>query len=180
MSGNPIPLSSPDIGEDDIRAVTDVLKSGRLSLGPQLQAFEAAMAAYTGAKYAVAVSSGTSALHLCIRALGIGEGDEVITTPFSFIASANCMLFEKAIPRFVDIEPATFCIDPAKIEQAITKKTKAILAVDVFGYLADWETLEAIVKKHGIALIEDSCESLGSARGGRMAGTFGDGGRLAV
>ena len=179
MSGNPIPLSSPDIGEDDIRAVTDVLKSGRLSLGPQLQAFEAAMAAYTGAKYAVAVSSGTSALHLCIRALGIGEGDEVITTPFSFIASANCMLFEKAVPRFVDIEPATFCIDPAKIEQAITKKTKAILAVDVFGHLADWETLEAIVKKHGIALIEDSCESLGSARGGQMAGTFGDCGTFA-
>ncbi|TSC57550.1 MAG: Glutamine--scyllo-inositol transaminase [Candidatus Peregrinibacteria bacterium Greene0416_62] len=179
MSVESIPLSSPDISEEDIAAVVAVLRTRHLSLGPQLPAFEKAMASYTGAKHAVAVSSGTSALHLCIRALGIGEGDEVITTPFSFVASANCMLFERAIPRFVDIEPRTFCIDPEQVERAITKKTKAILAVDVFGYLADWDALRAIAQKHGLALIEDSCEALGSVRKKRMAGTFGDCGTFA-
>ncbi|OGJ62783.1 polysaccharide biosynthesis protein [Candidatus Peribacteria bacterium RIFCSPHIGHO2_02_FULL_53_20] len=175
----PIPLSCPDISEDDVQAVVAVLMTPQLSLGPKLAEFEQNMAEFVGAKHAVAVSSGTSALHLCIRALGIGLGDEVITTPFSFVASANCMLFEQAIPRFVDIEPRTFCIDPALVERAITKKTKAILAVDVFGYLADWDALRTIAKKHRLALVEDSCESLGSARGKKKAGTFGDCGTFA-
>lgn len=175
----PIPLSSPSIAEEDIAAVVSVLRTPRLSLGPCVPEFERAIAAYIGAKHAVAVNSGTSALHLIIRALKISEGDEVITTPYSFVSSANCMLFERAIPRFVDILPDTFCIDPSKIEAAITPKTKAILGVDVFGYLADWDRLRAIAKKHGLALIEDSCEALGSKRNGTMAGTFGDCGTFA-
>ncbi len=174
-----IPLSRPDITEDDIAAVVNVLRTPTLSLGPQLQLFEERIAAFVGARHAVAVNSGTSALHLCMRALGIGEGDEVITTPFSFIASANCILFEKAVPRFVDIEPQTLCLDPALVEAAITPRTKAILAVDVFGYLCDWDALRAIADRHDLALIEDSCEALGSSRDGRHAGTFGDCGTFA-
>lgn len=179
IPSNQIPLSRPDIDDSDIRAVTDVLRSGQLSLGPAVPAFEQALAAYVGVKHAVAVNSGTSALHLCLRALGIGDGDDVITTPFSFIASANCMLFERAVPIFVDIEPTTYCIDVSRIEAAITPKTKAILAVDVFGYLCDWDALRAIATKHDLALIEDSCEALGTAKGGKKAGTFGDCGTFA-
>jgi perosamine synthetase len=174
-----IPLSAPDINSDDIEAVNAVLRSGRLSLGPKLSEFEKQFASYVGTKHAIAVSSGTAALHLCIRALTIQEGDEVITTPFSFIASANCMLFEKAKPVFVDIEPNTFCIDPKNIEAAITERTKAILAVDIFGHLADWDALKLMAKKHNLALIEDSCEALGTRRGKRQAGTFADCGTFA-
>lgn len=169
-----IPLSGPDISEDDIRAVTDVLRTPRLSLGPKLPEFEEKFAAYCGAKHAVAVSSGTAALHICIRSLGIGEGDEVITTPFSFIASANCVLFEKATLKFVDVLPSTYCIDPDAVREAITENTKAIVAVDIFGYLCDWSALEAIAKEYNLALIEDSCEALGSEMAGKRAGTFGD------
>ena len=174
-----IPLSSPDISEEDIEAVVAVLRTRHLSLGPKLPEFEQAMASYVGTKHAVAVNSGTSALHLCVRALGIKEGDEVITTPFSFVASSNCVLFERATVRFVDVLPDTLCIDPAQVEAAITPKTKAILAVDVFGYLADWDALRAIAKRHNLALIEDSCEALGSRRGKAMAGTFADCGTFA-
>jgi perosamine synthetase len=130
-------------------------------------------------KYAVAVNSGTSALHLLIRALDIGPGDEVITTPFSFIASTNCILFERATPVFVDIEPETLCIDPALVERAITSRTKAILAVDVFGHPADLPAIEEIAKRNGLWLIEDSAESLGSTLGGRPCGSFGDAGVFA-
>ena len=128
-----IPLARPDINEDDIEAVSAVMRSLQLSLGPKLPEFEKVFASYIGAKYAIAVSSGTAALHLCIRALGIKDGDEVITSPFSFIASSNCMLFERARPVFVDVLPDTLCIDPAKIDSAITPKTKAILGVDILG-----------------------------------------------
>lgn len=192
MSQSTIPLSSPDVSEEDIAAVTAVLRTPRLSLGPKIPEFEKAVAEFTGAKHAVAVSSGTAALHLCVRALGIGDGDphsyvggglrgasEVITTPFSFVASANCMLFERAVPRFVDIEPETFCIDPAKIEAAITPNTRAILGVDIFGQVADWNALERIAAQHNLALIEDSCEALGSSADGRKAGAFGDCGTFA-
>jgi perosamine synthetase len=117
------PLSRPDISDADIAAVNEVLKSPQLALGPRCEAFEAAFAQYVGATYAVAVNSGTSALHLAVRALDIGEGDEVITTSFSFVASASCILFERATPRFVDIDPVTLNIDPEKIEAAVTKKT---------------------------------------------------------
>lgn len=174
-----IPLSSPDITETDIEAVIQVLKTPRLSLGPKLVEFEDRMAEFVGVDYAVAVNSGTSALHLIVRALDIKDGDEVITTPFSFIASANCILFERAKPVFVDIDPLTLNIDINHIEERITDKTKAILAVDVFGYPANWDVLEQIARKHKLMLIDDSCEALGGKYRGRMLGTFGEAGAFA-
>jgi len=146
----------------DIEGVAEVLRSPRLSLGPKLAEFERKVADYVGCKYGVAVNSGTSALHLIVRALGIGEGDEVITTPFSFVASANCLLYERAKPVFVDIDPHTLNINCDLIEAAITSRTRAVLAVDVFGHPADWSRLREIAGKHNLALIEDSCEALGA------------------
>ena len=174
-----IPLSSSDITQAEIESVLDVLKSPYLSLGPKLPEFERLVADYTGVKYAIAVNSGTSALHLIIRSLEIGPGDEVITTPFSFISSSNCILFEKAKPVFVDIDPVTLNIDVSRIEQQINKRTKAIVVVDVFGYPADWERLEAIAKKHGLYLIEDSCEAIGAQYQGKKCGSFGKAGCFA-
>jgi perosamine synthetase len=174
--GMKIPLSRPDITAVERRAVLDVLESSNLSLGPKLGEFEQAMARYVGVRYAVAVNSGTSGLQLIVRGLGIGPGDEVITTPFSFIASANCIVVEGARPVFVDIDPETYNIDVAKIEHAITPKTKAILGVDVFGRCADWERIETIARRHRLAVIEDSCEALGAVSRGRKAGSFGDAG----
>jgi len=171
-----IPLAGADIGPSEIQAVLETLESKRLALGPQLERFESVVADYVGVPHAVAVNSGTSALHLILLALGIGPGDEIITTPFSFVASANCALFVGAKPVFVDIEPETLCIDPARIESAITPKTKAILAVDVFGHPANWDELKRIAAKHGLMLIEDSAESLGSAWKGKRCGGFGSAG----
>ncbi len=168
-----IPLARHEITEADVAAVVEVLKSDRLSLGPKLSAFEKAIADYVEVDHAVAVNSGTSALHLLVRALGLKDGDEVITTPFSFIASTNCILFERARPVFVDIDPVTLCIDPQQVAAAITPRTKAILAVDVFGHPADWAALERIADAHGIVLIEDSAEALGSEVEGRRCGSFG-------
>ena len=169
-----IPLSKPDIIEADKKAVLGVLNTSSLSLGKNYLEFEKMMAKFAGVKYAVAVNSGTSGLHLIIKALGIGKDDEVITTPFSFIASSNCILFEKAKPVFVDIDEKTFNIDVSKIEEKITNKTKAILAVDVFSQSADWDELEKIAKKHNLYLIEDSAEALGSEYKGKKCGSFGD------
>jgi perosamine synthetase len=179
-----LPLSSPDITEDDIAAVVAVLRTRFLSLGPTLPAFEQAAAEYVGCRHAVAVNSGTSALHLIVRSLGLGEGDEVITTPFSFVASASCLLYERARPVFVDIRPDTLNLDCDRTAAAITPHTRAILAVDVFGRPADWERLRAIAQHHGLALIEDSCEALGArlrmADGQwAMAGALGDAGTFA-
>lgn len=157
-----LPLSAPDITDLEAQAVLEVLRSGDLSLGPKLGQFEEALAAYAGRAHAVAVNSGTSGLHLVIKALGIGRGDEVITTPFSFIASSNCILYEDAVPAFCDIDPRTFNIDPDRIEACITTRTKAILAVDVFGQPACYDELEAIAEKHGLALVSDCCESIGA------------------
>jgi len=172
--GQAIPLSGPDITQQDIDAVTEVLRTSDLSLGPKLPEFEQEFAKYVGVKHAVAVNSGTSALHLCMRALDIKDGDEVITSPFSFFASASCILFERAKPVFVDILPGTHCLDPASVEKAITPNTKAILGVDIFGYLAEWEELRRIAALNDLALIEDACEALGSSRSGQMAGSFAD------
>jgi len=169
-----IPLARPDITNLERKAVLEVLRTPYLSLGPKLKEFEERIAKFTGVKYAVGVNSGTSALHLIIRALGIKNKDEVITTPFSFIASANCILYERAKPIFVDIDDKTLCIDPLKIEKAITKRTKAILAVDVFGHPADWDKILKIAKKHKLKVIEDSAESLGSEYKGKKCGSFGD------
>lgn len=169
-----IPLSKPDITEKEKMAVLEVLNTSRLSLGEKYLEFEKLMAKFVGVKYAVAVNGGTSGLHLIVKALGIGKGDEVITTPFSFIASANCMLYEGANPIFVDIDPKTLNIDVNKIEEKITNKTKAILAVDVFSQPADWDELRKIAKKHKLFLIEDSAEALGSEYKGKKCGSFGD------
>ena len=174
-----ISLSKQDITEREISAVTDVLRSNALSLGPKLPEFEKKIADFVGAKYAVAVNSGTSALHLCVRALGITDGDEVITTPFSFIASSNCVIFEKAKPVFVDIEPDTLNIDIEQIEKAITSKTKAIIPVHVFGLPANMDAIMKIAEKYDLAVIEDSCEALGSKVGDKFAGTIGDCGTFA-
>ena len=170
-----IPLARPDITEREIEAIVSVLRTPYLSLGPKLDEFEAKLAAYAGVKYAVVVSSGTAALHLTIKALKVGEGDEVITTPFSFVASANCILFERAIPVFVDINAKTWNIETDLIEERIGKKTKAILAVDVFGHTAEWDRLWEIAEKYNLRLIEDAAEALGAEYKGKKAGSLGDG-----
>jgi len=169
-----IPLAYPDVTEVEQSAVLEVLKTPHLSLGSKLVEFENKFKEYIGTSHAIAVSSGTAGLHLAIRALDIQEGDEVITTPFSFIASANCILFEKAKPVFVDISPTSLNIDPSRIEQAITPKTKALIIVDVFGHPAEWDEITCIAKKHNLKIIEDACEALGSEYKNKKCGSFGD------
>jgi len=169
-----ISLSRPDITKKEINEVLGVLKSSSLALGPKMREFEEMLARVSSVKYAVAVNSGTSALHLIIRALGITRGDEVITTPFSFIASANAALFEGAKPVFVDIKSDTLNIDPELVEGSITRRTKAILAVDVFGHPADWDAILRIAKRHNLYVIEDSAEAIGSTYKGKPCGSFGN------
>ncbi|MFZ2146672.1 MAG: DegT/DnrJ/EryC1/StrS family aminotransferase [Sedimentisphaerales bacterium] len=166
-------LSRPDITEKEIEAVSEVLRGPNLSFGPKLAEFEQVFAGYIGTKRAVAVNSGTSGLFLCMLALGIAPGDEVITTPFTFIASAASVMMAGARPVFVDIDPASLNIDPAKIEDTITPKTKAILTVEVFGNPLGLDRVCEIAQKHNLAVIEDSCEALGSALNGKKVGTFG-------
>ena len=191
-----VPMSSPDINEDDQQAVLDTLQTDYLSIGPRIQAFEQSFLDYTGAAYAIGVHSGTAGLHLCIRAAGISEGDLVITTPFSFVSSTNVILFEHAVPVFVDVDPRTGNIDPQQVKQAtadITSKEpdklrkwlprkfdkevgtlKAILPVDVFGQPADYDSLQETADHYGLILIEDSCEALGAEYKHKKAGQFGD------
>jgi perosamine synthetase len=153
-----IPLARPVLGEAEERAVLDALRSRQLSLGPRVPAFEEAFAARLGVAHASAVSSGTAALHLGLRAVGVGEGDEVVTSPFSFVASANVILYERATPVFADINPVTLNLDPDAAAAAITGRTKALLPVHIFGYPADVPALEA----HGLPIVEDACEALGA------------------
>ncbi len=160
--GDVIPLARPVLGEAEERAVIEVLRSGQLSLGPRLAQFEGAFAARVGARLASAVSSGTAGLHLALRAAGVGDGDEVITSPFSFVASANAALYERARPVFADIDPVTLNLDPAATQAAITSRTRAILPVHIFGYPADMPAFEAIAAEHGLAIVEDACEALGA------------------
>jgi dTDP-4-amino-4,6-dideoxygalactose transaminase len=169
-----VPMSSADITEDDVRAVVAVLRSGRLSLGPAQERFERLVAEYVGADHAVAVSSGTAALHLLVKALGIEPGDEVLVPSFTFAASVNCILYEGATPVFVDVEPDTRNLDPADLEAKITRRTRAILAVDAFGHPAEWDEIERIARKHDLAVIDDACEALGAHYRGRRVGTFGN------
>lgn len=190
-----IPMSSPDITEAERRAVQAVMDTPILSMGARIKEFERTFCELTGAKYAVAVNSGTAGLHLCVRAAGIGAGDYVITTPFSFVASTNVLLFENAIPVFVDIDPRTGNIDPAQVADAarnlhkylprkspftnhqstITNpKLKALLPVDVFGQPADMDAINAVAREHGLRVIEDSCEALGASYKGRPAGALGE------
>ncbi|MBI3335393.1 MAG: aminotransferase class I/II-fold pyridoxal phosphate-dependent enzyme [Candidatus Portnoybacteria bacterium] len=171
-----IPLSSPDITSKEVEIINEVLATPHLSIGPKIKEFEERIAAYIGMKYAIAVNSGTSGLHLCIKSLDIKDGDEVITTPFSFIASANCILFERAKPVFVDIDENTLCIDAHKIEEKITKKTKAILPVHIFGHPCEMDTIINIAKKYRLAVIEDACEAIGAEYKGRRVGSFGEAG----
>ena len=175
----PIPLARPDISSLERSYVAQVLQTHQLSLGPKVPAFEHAVAAAVEMRHAVAVNSGTGALHLIVRALGLTEGDEVITSPFSFIASSNCLLFERVKPVFVDVDPLTGNIDPAMIERAITPRTRALLVVDVFGHPADYDAIVPIAQRHGLAIIEDSCEALGSSYKGKLAGSFGAAGCFA-
>jgi perosamine synthetase len=169
-----IPLSRPDITQNDIDAVVEVLNTPDLSLGPKLSEFERKMAEFTGTQYAVGVSSGTSGLHLCVRALGIREGDEVITTPFSFVASANVMLYERARPVFVDIDPETLNIDVSRVEEKLGGATRALLPVHIFGYPCDMDPLVEMAARRDLKIIEDACEAIGAEYNGQRVGKFGD------
>jgi perosamine synthetase len=174
-----IPLSSPDITESEIQAVSSVLRTPRLSLGPKLEEFENSVAAYTGAAHAVAVNSGTNGLHLCMRALGITEGDQIIVPSFAFIAVANAVRYERATPVFVDVDAETLNLDPARIEAAITPRTRAILVVHTFGCPADLAPIFSVARKHGLRVIEDACEAIGAEYEGRKVGPLGDAGVFA-
>jgi len=171
-----IGLSSPDITQQEIDAVGEVLRSGRLSLGPRVEAFEQAVSKFVGTKHAIACSSGTTGLHLLMRAINVRPGDEVITTPFSFVASSNCVLFEGGKPVFADIDPQTWNIDPAAVEAAVTPRTKALIPVDAFGAVCAIDAINAIARKHSLKVVEDSCEALGATWRGRKAGSLGDAG----
>jgi perosamine synthetase len=166
-------LSRPDITDKEIQAVVDVLKTPNLSLGPKLAEFEQAFADYIGMRRAAAVNSGTSALFLCLQAMGIGPGDEVITTPFTFIATSNTIMMVGARPVFVDIDPVSLNIDHEKIASKITAKTKAIMPVEVFGNPAGFDLICRTAAEHNLPVLEDSCEAIGSALNGKKCGTFG-------
>jgi perosamine synthetase len=187
-----IPLSQPDIGDLEVDSVTQALRSGNLSLGPRVSEFEEEFASYVGTRYAVATNSGTSALHLCVRALGIGPEDEVLTTSFSFVASANCLLYERALPMFVDINPDTLNINPSEIRETLATEyawnrdkcrlinrrsrriLKAILPVHIFGMPCEMAPILEIGREFNLRVLEDACEALGSSYRGQLAGTFGD------
>lgn len=195
-----IPMSSPDITDAERQAVAEVLQTSNLSMGTRIEAFEAAIQAYSGMKHAIGVNSGTAGLHLCVRAADISQGDLVITTPFSFVASSNVILFEHAVPVFVDIDPSTGNINTKMVENAVkdlvaggqarnkwlprkgakeVSQLKAILPVDVFGQPADLDPLREVAYEFGLKVIEDSCEALGAEYKGRKAGTLGDHGVFA-
>ncbi len=189
-------MSSPDLTDLERQAVLDVLNTPNLSMGPRIEAFEKTFTDFTNKKYALGVSSGTAGLHLCVRAAGIKPGDLVLTTPFSFVASSNVLLFEQAIPVFIDVDPHTGNMDPVLLEEAVRALTtgsesarrkwlprkgtgskaplKALLPVDVFGQPANWDALDAIASASGLKVIEDACEALGAEYKGRKAGAFGD------
>jgi perosamine synthetase len=170
----PIPLARPELGEREEQLLLEVLRSGQLSLGPKLDQFENDFGEWLGGGYAVAVSSGTAALHLGVRAMGWGDGDEVVTSPLSFVASSNCLLYEGATPVFCDIDPVTLTIDPEAAAAAVGDRTTGLLPVHIFGYPADLPALEEIAKERGVGILEDACQALGAVdRRGRRIGTAG-------
>lgn len=185
MTTTIVPMSEPDIGQAERTAVLEVLEGKTLALGPRLGQFEERLAAKVGARHGIAVNSGTAALHLCLLAAGVGEGDVVVTTPFSFVASANCILYVGARPLFVDVDPVTLTLDPERLERAVEaigrsgQRVKAVLPVHVFGQAADMDAILAIAERHGLAVIEDACEAIGGAYKGRPLGTLGDAGTFA-
>ncbi|MGH3064904.1 MAG: DegT/DnrJ/EryC1/StrS family aminotransferase [Gaiellaceae bacterium] len=166
-------LSSPWLDEREEELVAEVLRSGRLSLGPTIDRFEEEFASAVGAPFAAAVSSGTAGLHLLCIAAGVSLGDEVITSPYSFVASANCAIYEGATPVFADVDRRTLNLDPSEVEAAITERTRAVVAVDIYGYPCELDELRAICERRGIALIEDACEALGALYKGRQIGSQG-------
>jgi perosamine synthetase len=168
-----VPLSSPWLDEREHELVGDVLRSGRLSLGPTIDRFEEAFAEVVGAPYAAAVSSGTAGLHLLCVAAGVRPGDEVVTSPYSFVASANCARYEGAAPVFADVDRRTLNLDPAAVEAALTERTRAVVAVDIYGYPCELDELRRLCDARGIALIQDSCEALGARYRGRPLGSHG-------
>lgn len=195
-----VPMSRPDLTEEEVAAVSQVLRTPHLSMGPEVEGFESAIADYVGAKHGIAVNSGTAGLHLCVRAADIADGDLVITSPYSFVASANVLLYERAVPVFVDVDPASGNLDPGPVAEAIDDLArgaqsrarwlprrgaelagdlKGLLAVDVFGQPADYKRLEPLARDADLPLIEDSCEALGARYMGRPAGAFGDAGVFA-
>lgn len=174
MTNIEIPLSAPDITEAEIEAVVSVLRTPRLSLGPKLEEFEHAVAESVGAAHAVGVSSGTAGLHLALIALSIGPGDEVIVPSFTFVAVANVVRYVGATPVFADIDAESLNLNPARVEAAITPRTRALVAVHTFGRPAEMGALLEIARRHGLRVIEDACEALGAEIGGRRVGIFGD------
>src|SRR5438105_4811242 len=169
-----IPYGRQSIDDEDLRAVAEVLRSDWLTTGPAVERFEQAIAEFTGACHAVAVSSGTAALHAAVYALGIGAGDEVIVPPMTFVATANAVIFQGGTPVFADVDPGTLLIDPAEVERKITRRTKAVIAVDYAGQPCDYDRLRAIADRHGLALVADACHSLGATYKGYRAGTLAD------
>ena len=169
-----IPYGKQTIDEDDVKAVVDVLRSDWLTTGPKVAEFEQAVADYVGTKYAVAVSNGTSALHAAMYAIGIGPGDEVIVPPMTFAATANCVVFQGGTPVFADVDPDTLLLDPAKVEEKINEKTKAIIGVDYAGQPCDWDSLREIADKHVLRLVADGCHALGAEYKGRKVGSIAD------
>jgi perosamine synthetase len=168
-----VALSAPWLDERDEELVLETLRSGRLSLGPTGPRFEELLAEAVGARHCAAVSSGTAGLHLAMRLARVGSGDEVITSPFSFVASANCAIYEGATPVFADVDARTYNLDPAAVEAAITERTKAVVAVDIFGYPCELDPLIDLCGRHGLALVEDACEALGALYKGRPLGSHG-------
>ncbi|MEK6984701.1 MAG: DegT/DnrJ/EryC1/StrS family aminotransferase [Nanoarchaeota archaeon] len=169
-----IPIAKPFISDEEIKAAADVLNSGFIAQGAKVGIFEELFARLCGTKHAIALNSGTAALHTALKAAGIKQGDEVITTPFTFIATANTILMQGAKPVFADIDEETFNICPSNIEQKITKKTKAIISVDLFGHLCDYDSINEIANKHELVVIEDSCQAVNAEYKGKKAGSFGD------
>ena len=174
MADIKVSIASPVIEEEEINAVIDVMKSGMIAQGPKVIEFEEEFAKFVGAKYGIATNSGTSALHVALLAAGIGEGDEVITTPFTFAATGNSILYTGARPVFVDIDPETFTIDPSKIEEAITDKTKAIMPVQLYGQSADMDAIMKIAKEQDLIVIEDAAQAHGAVYNGVKVGNLGD------
>jgi perosamine synthetase len=173
-AGRPrIPLAKPVIGDRERELVDEVLRSGQISLGPMVTRFEHAWAERIGVRHAIACSSGTAGLHMCLHAAGAGPGDEVITSSFSFVASANAALFTGADVVFAEVDPETFNMDPAAVEAAITPRTRAIVIVDIFGYPAEIPALREIAARHGLAVVEDACQSIDGDYDGRKLGTWG-------
>ena len=170
-----INIAQPQLGMEEKQAVLEVIDSGMIAQGPRVKAFEQAFAEMCGVKHAIATTSGTTALHAALLAAGVGKGDEVITSPFTFIASANSIVYTGARPVFVDIDPVTFNIDPKFIEAAITPRTKAILPIHLFGLSCDMQPIMAIAKQHGLQVIADACQSHGASYMGKRVGSFGIG-----